>query len=144
MTNEFQIGDKKFKCGKLDAFRQFHIVRRIGPLLSDLFPALGRISKTQKELAGLSEEEKFDEIAEAIGPILEGFSKLSDADSEYVLYRLLSVVEVQQPEYNGAWAKVSTDTQLIMQTLELPVLLQAAGRSLMFNMSGFFALLPQK
>lgn len=144
MTNEFQIGDRKFKCGKLDAFRQFHIVRRIGPLLSDLFPALAGIAKTQKKLEQLSEDDKFQEIAEAIGPIMEGFAKLSDADSEYVLYRLLSAVEVQQPEFNNAWAKVATDTQLVMQNLELPVLLQAAGRSLMFNMSGFFALLPQK
>lgn len=139
--NEFEIGDRKFKIGKLDAFRQFHIVRRVGPLLADFMPALAGMSKAKMDQ--MSESEKLEEFAKAIQPVMAGLSKLSDQDADYVLYRLLSCVEVHQPTFNS-WAKISSDTGLMMQDLELPVLLQAAGRSLMFNLSGFFALLPQK
>ncbi|MDH4163328.1 MAG: hypothetical protein OEW15_11665 [Nitrospirota bacterium] len=143
MTNEFKIGDKNFKIGKLDAFRQFHIVRRISPLLAEVMPSIASMSKAAKNADNLTEDEKLDEFAKIAQPILAGLSKLSDADADYVLYRLLSVVEVEQPQFR-TWAKIATDTGLVMQDLELPVLLQAAGRALMFNLSGFFALLPQK
>lgn len=143
MNNEFQVGDRKFKLGKIDAFRQFHIVRRISPLLADLMPALAAMSKAKKNAESMSEDEKLDEFAKLAQPILAGLSKLSDQDADYVLFRLLGAVEVHQPEFNS-WAKIATDSGLMIQNLELPVLLQAAGRSLMFNLSGFFALLPQK
>lgn len=141
MDNSFEAGGRKFKLGKIDAFRQFHIVRRIGPLLAELIPALAGMSV--KKLDGLSETEKLEEFGEVLQPVMNGLSKLSDADADYVLYRLLGAVEVHQSEFN-VWSKVATDSGLMIQDMELPVLLQAAGRSLMYNMSGFFALLPQK
>ncbi len=137
---EFTIGDRKFKCGKLDAFRQFHIVRRIGPLLAELLPAMAGIVKQKTE--SMSETEKLEEFAKILQPVMTGFSRLSDNDADYVLFRLLSVVEVHQPQFNS-WAKIATDSGLMMQDIELPALLQAAGRSLMHNMQGFFALLPR-
>lgn len=141
MENSFEVSGRKFKLGKIDAFRQFHIVRRIGPLLAEFMPALAGMSK--KKMDSLTEAEKLDEFAKMMQPVMMGLSKLSDADADYVLYRLLGAVEVHQDQFN-TWAKIATDSGLLMQDLELPVLLQVAGRSLMFNLSGFFALLPQK
>lgn len=139
-SNSFEIGGRKFKLGKIDAFRQFHIVRRIGPLLADLMPGLSGMVKMKMD--DMTETQKLEEFAKAIHPVMSGLSRLSDADADYVLYRLLGAVEVEQPQYKS-WARVATDTGLVMQDIELPVLLQVAGRSLMYNMSGFFALLPQ-
>jgi hypothetical protein len=136
---EFEIAGKKFKLSKLDAFKQFHIVRRLTPLLSELLPALSSLSKN--DLKTQSEAKKLENMAKIAGPVMAGFSKLSDADADRVLYGLLSCVEIQQD--SGNWAKVSTDTSLMFQDLELSVLLQAAGRALMYNMSGFFSALPQ-
>lgn len=141
MENSFEINNRKFKLGKIDAFRQFHIVRRIGPLLAEFMPALAGMN--QKKMANLSETEKLEEFVKMIQPVMLGLSKLSDADADYVLFRLLGAVEVHQGQFD-TWAKVATDTGLMMQDLELPTLLQVAGRSLIFNLSGFFALLPQK
>lgn len=139
---DFEIGGKKFKLNKIDAFKQFHIVRRIAPILKDLLPLLGEFQKVAKNPEGLSETEKLDQFAKLAGPFMEGISKLSDADSDKVLYGLLSSVEMQQDA--GNWARVSSDSMLMMQTMELPVLLQIAGRAFMYNLSGFFAGLPQK
>lgn len=119
---------------------QFHIVRRIGPLLSDLMSVMGQIAR--KNVDSLSEDEKLAEFAKIANPIMTGLSKLSDADSEYVLFRLLSAVEMNQPQFN-MWAKVAADTGILMQDLEFAVLMQLATRSLMFNLKGFFSLLPQ-
>lgn len=139
----FEIRGKKFQLSKIDAFKQFHIVRRIGPILADVLPAMKDAEKFKDEsaLAGLSEKEKFDMVAGIAAPVMTGLSKLSDADAELVLYGLLSAVEVQQP--TGNWAKVASNSMLMVQDLELPILMQLAGRAFVYNLSGFFAGLPQ-
>lgn len=139
---DFEIGGRKFKLCKIDAFKQFHIVRRIGPLLADLLPAMTSMSTSVKNFEALSETDKFNQLAKFAGPLMTGLSKLSDADADLVLFGLLHAVEVQQAA--GNWARVSTGSMLMIQDMELPVLLQLAGRAFMFNLSGFFAALPHQ
>lgn len=141
MEREFSIGAKDFKLCKIDAFKQFHIVRRIAPILSELLPSLAGAQKIANQ-KDLSESDKFEEFAKIAAPFMAGLSKLSDEDSNRVLFGLLASVEVKQE--SGNWAKVSTDSMLMMQDLELPVLLQIAGKAFMFNLAGFFAALPAK
>ena len=137
--NEFEFGGRKFKIGKLNVFKQFHVVRRIAPVLADMLPVMGDLQKATKNNQK-SEDEKFQEVASILAPILKGFSKLSDQDSEFVLYGLLSCVEVQ---LGNSWTKIATDNLLMVQDFDLPALLQIAGRSFMANLSNFFAVLPQ-
>lgn len=133
---DFETDGKKFKLNKIDAIRQFHIVRRIGPILSELAPALKGMAGVRKSFEAMSEEEKFDQIATMMSPIMMGLSKLSDTDADRVLYGLLNSVEMQQAQ--GNWARVSTDSSLLLQDLELPLLMQVAGRAFMYNLAGFF------
>ena len=144
MDRDFEFGGRKFKLSKIDAFKQFHIVRRIGPILSDLLPAMQGIGALQKsgDSESLSEEQKFKMVEKFAAPLMTGFSKLTDADAEIVLHGLLQSVEVQQAA--GNWARVSTGSMLMIQDLELPHLLRIAGQAFMFNLAGFFAALPQK
>jgi cytochrome c551/c552 len=139
MEKNFELGGRKFQLSKLDAFKQYHIVRRVGPILSDLLPAM---SKAKADDSKLSQEEKLENIANFLTPIMNGLSKLSDGDAEFVLLGLLQAVEVKQ-EPLGNWGKVAVNSMLMMQDLELPILLQLAGRAFFYNLSGFFAALPQ-
>lgn len=140
--DEFDLGGRKFKLNKINAMVQFHIVRRIGPLITELISVMGQISK--KNVEGMTEEEKVMEFGKLATPIMMGLSKLSDQDSEYVLYRLLAAVEVHQPQFN-VWSHVArAESGIMFQDIELPVIMQVAARSLMFNLKGFFSLLPQK
>lgn len=139
--SEFSAGGRHFKLNKINAHKQFHIVRRIGPLLAEAMPVMATIAKSK--LDDMSEEEKLQEFAKIAQPIMDGLSKLSDKDADYVLFSLLGSVEVQQEQHN-MWSRVASDGGIMMQDIELPVLLQAAGQALMFNLSGFFASLPRK
>lgn len=138
---DFEIGGNKFKLSKIDALKQFHIVRRIGPLISEILPVLGGIAKVPS--AGMSEAQKLDEFAKIASPLMTGLSKLSDDDANFVLFRLLSSVEVYQEPFK-CWAKVANEAGIQMQDLGLPILLQCAGRALAFNLKDFFRLLPQQ
>lgn len=136
---DFEIGSRKFKLNKIDTFKQFHIVRRLGPILGEIIPAAKGIAGLDE--TKMTEEQKFDFIAKLATPVMDGFSKLSDKDADFVLLSLCSAVEMQQSL--GNWARVATDAGLMFQDIELPLLLQIAGRAFMYNVAGFFSLMPQ-
>jgi hypothetical protein len=141
---EFSIGEHTFQLNKLNAFKQFHVVRRIAPILGKLGNVLPELAKAAKKVsAEQSVDQKIEEMAKFVEPIMNGLSSLSDADSEFVLLGLLSSVEVHQKQFNN-WAKMATDKGLMFENFELPILLQCAGRAFMYNLSGFFASLPQR
>lgn len=125
----FEIGDKKFKLNKMDVFKQAHVVRRLAPILADLIPVAGKLSK-------MSPEQMDGSQYEALAPIMLGISKLSDSDFDMVLKTLLACVEYQA---SGVWARVATEGGgLMFHDMELPLLLQIAGRAFMYNLKGFF------
>lgn len=138
MENSFKIGERDFKLSKINAMKQFHVVRRIGPILSEMIPAMQEI--TSKKQENLSEEEKLEMAAKFAGPIMNGLSRLSDKDSEFVLYTLLASVEIKQ---EGNYARLVVNDALMFDNLGLSLLLQVAGKAFMFNLSGFFGALQR-
>lgn len=140
MTNDFEIKGVKFKLHKIDAFKQFHIVRRLGPLLGDIIPVAQKLGKLDQEK--ITDQEKFDSFAQMISPIMNGLSKLSDADANVILLGLCSSVEMYQ-ETSGNWGRVATSEILCFQNLSLPTLLQIAGKAFTFNLTDFFAIAPK-
>jgi hypothetical protein len=144
MDRNFSFGNREFQLSKLDAFKQFHIVRRIAPIMSELMPAMksiGVLPTKPEDVAKLTDDKKLEAVAKFAAPVMNGLSKLSDQDSEFVLLNLLSSVAMKQTA--GNWASVATPTMLMMQDLELPQLMQLAGRAFMYNLSGFIAASPQ-
>lgn len=134
MAETFMILGQELQVSKLNAFKQFHIARRLGPILGDLLPVMSKFKD-------MSEEELTKDQTEALAPILVGLSKLSDEEANRILFGLLDAVAMKQE--TGNWAKISDGKVLFFQDLDLPFLLQAAGRALMHNLSGFFAALPK-
>lgn len=94
---EFTIGDKNFRAGKLDAFKQLHVSRRVAPIIPTLVPVFIKLAKdgAMKDLSGL---------AELFAPFAEGLAGMSDEASEYVISTCLSVVKRQAE--GGNWTPV--------------------------------------
>ncbi len=138
---DFTVGDKKFRLSKIDAFKQFHIVRRLGPILGDIIPVAQKLKSVNDE--DMTEEQKLDAFAKLITPIMGGLSKLSDADANLVLIGLCSAVELWQEPYNK-WSPIAQgNTMMIKEGILLPTLLQIAGRAFAYNLADFFTLAPQ-
>lgn len=134
MDRDFEIGSRKFKLNKIDAFKQFAIMRRMAPILGDMIGAI----------QGKSDK---DDPLKIIAPIFDGLSKMSDSDAEKVLIGLCSAVEMQQASF-GNWAKVATESNGLTfkegpDALDLPDILHIAIKSFWFNAESFFAKLPQ-
>lgn len=122
---ELELDGHTYRVGKLDARAQFHIVRRLAPVLAELAPAL------QGGKGGL----------DALPPIATAVAKLSDADADYCIFGLLKVVSRKQPNGLG-WGPVATENLLMYDDIGMTQMLKLAWEALTFNMSGFFAALP--
>jgi hypothetical protein len=136
----------EYKFEKIDALSQFHIVRRLAPIVGELAAVVANsgILKSGKKFEEMSFNElDFDAIAKDITPVLSSLSKIPDEDMNYALFGLLKGVYRKQD--GGGWARVTTDTRLFMfedikQDLQLMMVL--AGKSFSANLGGFINALP--
>lgn len=137
---EFETEGRTYRINKIDARSQFHIVRRLAPILGELAGALkGRVagSSVSKD----DPEFKAKAAMEVMPPIAEALAKLSDADADYVIFGLLKAVVRKQDQGLG-WGPVATGTAIMYDDITMPTMLKLAWKALSFNMSGFFAALP--
>ena len=123
---EFELNGQTYAVGKIDARAQFHIIRRLAPVLGEIAPAAASGNMT-----GL----------DALPPLAAAIAGLSDADADYCLFGLLAVVRRKQPQGMG-WGPVATGNTLMYEDIGMVEMLQLAWKALEFNMSGFFAALP--
>lgn len=121
---EFELEGRTYRANKIDARTQFHIVRRLAPVLGEIAPAL-------QGKGGL----------DALPPLANAVAKLTDADADYVIFGLLKAV-VRKQDHGLGWGPVATGEQLMYDDITMPLMLKLAWQSFSFNMSGFFAALP--
>ena len=141
---DFEINGIKYTCVKLNAILQFHIMRRLAPLLSGLAPLASLSSApagaTIDEVKhGLSSNpESLEKALAAIGGAL---AALSNADAEYVLHGLLAAVNRHEPHGLGQYP-VAVENRIMYQDITMPEMLQLAWKAIQFNFSNFFNGLP--
>ena len=121
---EFELEGRTYRANKIDARTQFHIVRRLAPVLGEIAPAL-------QGKGGL----------DALPPLANAVAKLTDSDADYVIFGLLKAVVRKQDQGLG-WGPVATGEQLMYDDITMPLMLKLAWQSFSFNMSGFFVALP--
>lgn len=110
---DFEVNGKKYQATKLDAFTQFHVVRRLGPLYPYVVSALAIMGK--------------DPLT-AISNITLAMSRLSDDDANFVMKTCLGVTKVNQ---GTAWASLlSPQGTPMFQDMEMQEMLQVVWKVL--------------
>lgn len=138
-STKININGVNFQINKLDALSQFHVARRMAPLLTEVGPLV----KVFKE-SGLSADDlrqgNVGGLLAAIQPITSALAALPDTEANAILFGLLSSVEMEQSV--GGFARVCQGNQLMFANLPMPTLLQLAGRAAIHNFADFFSALP--
>jgi hypothetical protein len=126
---ELAIGGNEYRVGKLDAFKQFHVARRLAPALLALgTAAAGVFAAARTAAAG-------DDLA-ALGPFVGVISQMSDTDSQYILLVCLGVCHRRQ---GNAWAPVvSASGGMLFDDIDLPTMIQVAVAVIRENIGNFF------
>lgn len=130
----FEVGGKKYTADMLDAMRQFHILRRMAPILAGLLPAGVALKDMQSVLQ--------KEVAAVLPGLADALSKLKDEDADFVLFGLLSVVKQEQSNGLG-WANVVVGKTLMFNDISMPDLIKLAFKSGQHNFQDFLSAPPQ-
>lgn len=132
MATEIEIGGNVYSIGKMNAMEQFHVSRRVAPILPSLAPLLTRLKhQDQTQVSSL------DLMMATLQPLADGIAAMSDADSEYVINTCMAVVQRQQA---GGWRRAWNDHGAPMfEDIDMAVMLQLAGRVIASNLAPFIA-----
>lgn len=126
---EFQVNGVNYRAGKLSAMQQFHIVRRIAPIIS-------RIAEADPEFFAAARNET-NALLRFLKPLTEAIAELSDTDCEYVLSNVLAVVQRQQGQAWGfIWNRSAKAPQF--DDIDMGVMLQITMRVLEGSLASFF------
>lgn len=123
MSSEFAIGGHSYRAGRMDAFKQLAVARRLGPFVKAFYHAIAASNGGNP--------------IEAYQPILDAIGGMSDADAEFVLNACLATVSRQQP--GGAWAPIlPAPGQIMFEDITPSVMLDLTGRVLEAHRIGDF------
>lgn len=127
----FEIGGVNYQASHMDAITQFHVARRLAPVL----PALKALSGT---------DGNGGPAWSSLSAISEIVAKMPDEDVNYVLDACLSRVS-RRKEGETGWAKLwnSNAKALMFQDLTFPEMLMIAVQVIAGSLGNFMAgLLP--
>lgn len=111
-----EVGAFSYRVESLDAMSQFHVVRRIAPIMAGVGVTLASLRGT----LGASEEEQGKEefSLKVLGAAMDVVSKMTDADVDYVLFKCLSKAKRKQGD-SERFMQVATGNQLQFQDLTM-------------------------
>lgn len=143
---EKNISGHNYQIGRLDAFRQFHVARRLAPAIW----VLGLAGAKADTFANADAEDSkvLGILGESIVGIANVISAMSNDDAEYVLRTCLSVCTREQTGANGGttgWARVQAPNGAMMfeDMNNMTVMLQLVFAVIKENLSDFFSALPE-
>lgn len=126
------VAGKSYRVGKLNAMRQFHIVRRLGPMLI--------VAGVSVELLNQGMKADLNDMVAMAGPVMEFLARMTDEDVDYVL--MSSLGAAQRASTVGdttAWSPVvSPDGRTMMfDDLDMPAMVRVVLEVLRFNLANF-------
>lgn len=99
-----QIGNYDYEIGRLNAIDQFHVSRKIAPVIPTIMPILtelakGELQKTIEKLESAEEndvsglaEANLESLGVALQPLMDAFAKMPEDDVDYVIKKCLAAV----------------------------------------------------
>lgn len=150
---EFTIEGFRYRIvGKLDALRQFHVVRRLAPLLSAFvnvdLAALREAAAAAADPAAAAAADADPRAGEAMRLLLpalaDALAHMTDDDTNYVVGACIGLVE-RDVGGGAGWGPVWNPAakQMQYQDISFLAMLQLLGRVLMRNVGDFGSALSQ-
>lgn len=145
----FKIGDNEYRSDKLDALTQFHVSRRLLPVLTSFTDVMVNLGpETTAALVGGGDEAS-GALSSALGdlaamrPLLEAIAKMPDDDANYVLNAALRVTHRANLAPSGevvSWSPVwnATARRVMFDDIEMMEMLQIARAVLTESLGRFF------
>lgn len=135
---DFEISGNTYRSSKLDAFKQFHVARRLAPLLSGVSSAVkteGAQPVAEGDTPAPAPQRDFADFLE---PMADALAHMPDADCDYILFTCLGAVQRQE---GTAWAKVVApgSRSLMFEDIDMGVMINITLKVIQENIGSFFS-----
>lgn len=131
MAFDLEIKGRTYRVGKLSAMAQFHVSRKVAPLLPPLITLWEQALKAEKPL-----QDSLADVAELSMPFLHGLSKLPNEQLEYVIGECMAVV--MRRDGNAAFPIWSASARAPMyEDIDMTVMLQITVRVITDSLGPF-------
>lgn len=125
-----EVKGAQYSIGKLPPYEQFHVTRRLGPLVATAGLSFAAVRKAIKE-------GDTDSIMVMVGPAATILAAMPQEDADYVLNTMLSVVRRKQGD---SWAPVSAGgNRLMFEDIDMLGMIRLAVEVGRINMKDFFS-----
>lgn len=126
-----EINGVTYSASAIAPIKQFHIARKLAPVLASLAPML-------KGLADISKDNALEKLgALNMDSMANALASMSDEDAEAVLCGLLAAVK-REIAPGAGYAPMVVNGQIAYQDVTLPDLMKLAALSFKVNLAGFF------
>lgn len=138
MTVTVEVGGARYRVGRMNAMTQFHVGRRLAPVLAILgLKAASMIG----EAPPTDDKDVMESFVPLLAPLAEVLARMSDEDSNYVVERCMLVTEREITE--GKWQMVVASgsspvaDRFMFQDIDLHVMLRLVLEAIRENLAGF-------
>ncbi|MGI4851695.1 MAG: phage tail assembly chaperone [Janthinobacterium lividum] len=133
--NSLTIGEHEFSIGRMPVRKQFHVARRLAPLMSSMVGQLDALRSAPAPLAETGAD-KLDSILSRlkIAPIADALADMNDADCDYILDACLDVVSIKQGE---RMFPLMRGGRMMFDFITMPQMLQIAAEVVKQDLAGF-------
>lgn len=123
-----EIEGQRYVIGKMNAMTQFHVARKLAPVLSAMGVSASQIGDKQTDLGAM------------LGPIMDVVATMDDATVEFIINNCLAVVR----RIDGERAQVvrSSSGQMMYADIEMTTMVRLAVEVIKDNLGGFFGQPP--
>lgn len=137
--SQFMINDVTYDFGKLSAREQFHIARRLAPLVK----GLGEVVATAGGVGEIISAAKTGQLGRVITkvdpfaiaqPLLDALASMSDEDADYIMDKCLAVTKRQD---NMIWTPIVLNGVPMYQDMDYLVIMQIAYHVIQRNLVNF-------
>lgn len=119
--SDIEVNGNVYRIGRMDARKQFHVSRRLAPLLAGIGGAISG---------------KKADVTATFQPIAEALAQMSDEDTDYILDNCLAVVSRQQG--NQFAPVMARGGNMMFEDIDLPTMMQLTISVIRENLGGFF------
>jgi hypothetical protein len=136
--NIVKLSGINYKLGKLDAFKQFHVSRRLAPFYVALLESAKALrASLPADFDIETSKDELDFVALASSPIIEVIATMPDADVDYILKTCMAVVSIEQSE--GIYAPLMTSAGMLMfADLSMPTMIGLTIAVVRQDLASFF------
>ncbi|CUI99238.1 hypothetical protein HMPREF3069_19870 [Achromobacter xylosoxidans] len=131
MAQELDLNGHRYSIGKLSAKQQFHVSRRIAPIVPTLIPVFVCLAAGGR---GITEDP--GGMADVLQPLADGLAAMKDEDADYVLDTCMQAVQRRQEH---GWTAIWSAGQRVpmFQDIDLSVMLPLALRVIVGSLGPF-------